>query len=327
VAVDSYRCRSYHSEASQLKGWISLYDVIRRKGTYFLNVYRLLVAFEQLVAMPQPRLRIQQTSGPPIESNPLNPPTLFSDLLNANFILNQPAITLEQINTQLTLVEEDANELGLEGTADRIRATREYVAQQTTLDFQGDEHLRHDVRVLRETLTRELEKRWVFIPDLEIYRKYFDKSFGDEVDDAFPDARRDTTSAANSYIYDEPEACIFHCMRTAEYGLRGLAKKIMPKLRAERLEWGSIIRELRRRIEEQHQSGKKKLTPQRKQRLDFYSGALDQCVYFKGIRDDNAHPRATRYEAADALKALTHVEEFMKLLAKNGIKLVPKIAG
>lgn len=324
MTVDSQCCRSYYSQASQLKGWISLYDVIRRKGTYFLNVYRLLVAFEQLVATPQSRLRIQQTSGPPIGSNP---PTLFSDLLKANLVFDQPVVTVEQINTQLALVEEDANELGLEGTADRIRATREYVAQKATVDFQGDEHLRHDVRVLRETLTRELEKRWVFIPDLEIYRKYFNKSFGDEVDDAFPEAQRDTASAANSYIYDEPTACVFHCMRTAEYGLRGLAKQIAPKLRAEKLEWGTIIRELRGKIEEQHQLGKKKITPRRKQRLDFYSAALDQCVYFKSIRDDTMHPRPVRYEAADALKALTHIEEFMKLLAKNGIKLVPKIAG
>lgn len=327
MAVDSHRCPSYDSKASQLKGWVSLYDVIRRKGTYFLNVYRLLVAFEQLVATPRSRLRIQQTSGPPIDSNPLNPPTLFSDLLKANLVFDQPVITLEQINTQLTLVEEDANELGLEGTADRIRATREYIAQKATIDFQGDEHLRHDVRVLRETLTAELEKRWVFIPDLAIYRKYFDKSFGDEVDDAFPEARRDTVSAANSYIYDEPTACVFHCMRTAEYGLRGLAKRIAPTLRAEKLEWGGIIRELRRKIDEQHQQGKKKITPNRKKQLDFYSAALDQCVYFKSIRDDTMHPRPMRYEPADALKALTHVEEFMRLLAKHGVKLIPKIVG
>ena len=219
MAVDSHRCPSYDSKASQLKGWVSLYDVMRRKGTYFLNVYRLLVAFEQLVATPRSRLCIQRTSGSPIDSNPLNPPTLFSDLLKANLVFDQPVITLEQINTQLTLVEDDANELGLEGTADRIRAIREYVSEHATIDFQGDEHLRHDVRVLRETLISELERRWIFFPDLQNFRKYFNKSFGDEVDDAFPEAQRDTASAANSYIYGEPTACVFHCMRTAEYGL------------------------------------------------------------------------------------------------------------
>jgi hypothetical protein len=252
---------------------------------------------------------------------------MFSELLAGNIIPDSElAITAEKIDSRLVLVAEDAVELGLEATADRIRAIREYVAEHTTLDFAGDVHLRHDVRVLRETLTRELGKRWIFIPDLGNYRKYFNKSFGDEVDTAFPDARLDATSAANSYIYDEPTACVFHCMRTAEFGLRGLAKRILPRLNAEKLEWGTIIRELRRKIEEQHQQGKKKITPNRKKQLDFYSGALDQCVYFKGIRDDTMHPRPMRYEAADALKALTHVEEFMRLLAKNGIKLPASIS-
>jgi hypothetical protein len=298
--------------------------VIRRSGTYFLNVYRLLVSFEELVAVaPLPK------NGPEnkVVFTALGGRSgLFSQLLTEN-ALQEPLISADRIHSNLEFVEHDAAELGLEGTADRIRAIREYVAQHTTIDFVGDEHLKHDVRVLRETLTTELERRWIFIPDLEIYRKYFNKSFGQEVDDAFPDARRDTMSAANSYIYDEPTACVFHCMRTAEIGLRGLAKRVMPSLLAEKLEWGAIIRELRRKIEEQHQSGKKKVTPQRKKRLDFYSEALDQCVYFKGIRDDTMHPRPVRYEAADALKALTHVEEFMKLLAKNGIKLIPKIGG
>ena len=40
------------------------------------------------------------------------------------------------------------------------------------------------------------------------------------------------------------------------------------------------------------------------------------------------HPRPMRYEPADALKALTHVEEIIsRLLAKHGVKLIPKIVG
>jgi len=293
-------------------------DVIRRSGTYFLNVYRLLVSFEELVAMAPPP-KIGPETGILLGTLSDSPKGLFSELMAGAAL--KPVISDERINQQLILVERDADELGLEGTADRIRAIREYVGEHATIDFAGDEHLRHDVRVLRETLTTELEKRSIFIPDRHSYRKYFNKSFGDEIDSAFPDARLETVSAANSYIYDEPTACVFHCMRTAEYGLRGLAKRIMPRLRAEKLEWGTIIRELRRKIEEQHQQGKKKITPSRKKQLDFYSDALDQCVYFKTIRDDTMHPRPARYEAADALKALTHVEEFMKLLAKNGITL------
>ncbi len=330
MVVDSNRWDSYDSKAIQPNlqvcpdfgsGWISLYDVIQRNGTYFLNVYRLLVAFEQIVATVLPKSDGGATAGLEILSQPS-----FSALLaGAGQITSQPIIDAARIDEEIFLIELDANQLDLEGTADRIRAIRQYITQNPTIDFRGDEHLRHDIRVLRETLLDELKRRWIFIPDREIYRKYFNKSFGDDVDNAFPDARLDTASAANSYIYGEPTACVFHCMRTAEFGLRGLAKRIMPRLRAEKLEWGAIIRELRKQIEELNQPGRKKIAPRRKQRVDFYSAALDQCGYFKSIRDDTMHPRPIRYEAGDALKALTHVEEFMKLLAKNGIKLASKI--
>jgi len=192
-----------------------------------------------------------------------------------------------------------------------------------SIDFQGDEHLRHDVRVLREVLESELEKRWIFIPDRETYRKYFDKSFGDEVDNAFPDARRDTASAANSYIYDEPTACVFHCMRTAEYGLRALTLHFDPTAKPNKLEWGPLIRNLEKRIAELHERNQQP-DPDRQATLDFYSEALAQCRFFKRWRDDVSHTNGY-YEATEALRALTHVEEFMKLLAKNGIALAATI--
>jgi hypothetical protein len=297
--------------------------VIRRNGTYFLNLYRLLVSLEELLAMaPTDPERVPDAQPAGLGAMAVRPS--FADLLGGRA---QLIVDAKRISENLGFVTHDAVELGLEATAERITHIKTYIAQQSVVNFMGDVHLQHDVRVLKETLVDELNRRSIFVPEVEKYRKYFNKSFGEEVDRAFPEARRDTASAANSYIYDEPTACVFHCMRTAEYGLRGLAKVIAPRLKAEKLEWGAIIRELRRKIEEQHQPGKKRVTPNRKKRLDFYSDALDQCVYFKSIRDDTMHPRPVRYESADALKALTHIEEFMRLLAKNGIKVIPKIAG
>jgi hypothetical protein len=114
-------------------------------------------------------------------------------------------------------------------------------------------------------------------------------------------------------------------MRVAEYGLRALAKRLMPRFQAGKLEWGTIIRELRRKIEELNAPGRKKLTRQRQELLNFYSEALDQCVFFKNLwRDDTMHTRA-HYEGPDALKALIHVEEFMRSLAKKGLNLKAKL--
>jgi hypothetical protein len=229
-------------------------------------------------------------------------------------------LSADSIVDHLALVEADASELGLEHTANRIKHTRVYLQKQTRIDFLGDVQLKHDIRVLREALVDDLNKRKIFFPNLEKFGRYYEKSFGQEVWDAFPDARREIMDAGNSYVTDDDTGCVFHCMRVAEFGLRALAKRLLPRMRPEKLQWGPIIRELRAKIEALHKPGKRPLTRTRKELLEFYNAAIDQCGYFKTIRDDVAHTQGY-CESGDALKALTHVEEFMRLLAKNGLKL------
>jgi hypothetical protein len=84
----------------------------------------------------------------------------------------------------------------------------------------------------------------------------------------------------------------------------------------------TIIRDLRIKIEALHKTGTHRPMRSRKKRLDFYNSAVDQCGYFHGIRDDVSHTRGY-YDAGQALSVLTHVEEFMRLLAQNGVKLPP----
>lgn len=163
-------------------------------------------------------------------------------------------------------------------------------------------------------------------PAIEKFKKYQEElieRFPKDVLEAFRDAQKDIHAAAICYVTDNNTASVFHSMRVAEYGLRALAKRIMPTMRAEKLDWGGIIKTLRLKIDELNRPGKKAITRRREQLLDFYSEALDQCVFFKNLwRDDTMHTRA-HYENPDALKALTHVEEFMKALVKNGLRLPP----
>jgi hypothetical protein len=331
------------SQKLSLREWISLRDVIRRNGVYFLNIYRLLVAFEELIRLAPASGSYPETVQVPasatghesavlgesmLGSMQLANPGLFSTLWKGTLAVQPIKIDADRVSEELSLVAHDAFELGLDATGDRVLAIERYVKSAGVIDFAGDEHLRHDVRVLRETLINELERRYVFIPDLERYQRHFDKSLGEAVDLAFPDASSESRSAANTYIYDEATASVFHSIRAAEYGLLALARLLLParqRKHLDKLEWGAIIKLLRSKIEELNQLGKKKQTPDRQKKLDFYSEAIDQCVYFKNLwRDDTMHARGN-YEGPDALKALTHVEEFMKLLALNGLKLPPKI--
>jgi ribosomal protein S15P/S13E len=328
VTVDSARWLRTYSKAQslaghsrlaggELQGWLSLYDVIRRSGTYFLSMYRLLVALEGLM---EPRAQsVTSSFGPPLGVVTIPPEDRRVERLKKD---------LEEF------LPDDAKDLGLNRTESRLNRINSYIKRNesrlaTSLDFVGDAELQVEIRVLREALMDDLDERWIFFPNLEKFQNYallLRDRFSQDLRAAFPDAERDIYDAAQCYVTDNNTASVFHSMRVAEYGLRALAKRVNPRLRPEKLEWGAIIRELRKKIDELHQPGKKKLTPRREERLDFYSEALDQCVYFKTVRDSTMHARA-HHESTDALKAPTHIEDFMKLLTKNGIKLIPKIGG
>lgn len=336
----------YHKPLNLIKfhGWISLYDVIERSGTYFLDVIGLLVQLEDPVRPRKIFDSSQTVALPPSLAAPLSA-TPFQDLMRAigevPALLSKPSseLSLSELaeltlprpipisNTifgHLELVGNDAEDLGLESTAKRLKRMREYLAtddKRRAIDLVGDARMQDEVRVLRESLIDDLKERPIFFPDLQKYRKYWEKDFGDEVNDAFPDATTDICDALRCHVTDNPTASVFHSMRVAEYGLRALAKRVTPRMQSNKLEWGAIIKALRGRIEELNKPGKKRLTSRREKLLDFYSETLDQCVFFKNLwRDDTMHTRA-HYESPDALKALTHVEEFMKVLANNGLTL------
>jgi hypothetical protein len=231
----------------------------------------------------------------------------------------------------LGLLDDGSAGLELLRTQSRIKRLRQYVDSlpSPTLEITGDVQLVSQIRVLREALKDDLADRPVFFPDVHKYKRYFEnqKPCGDAVYEAFIPARLDISEAASCYVTDNPTACVFHCMRAAEYGLRALAKRLIPHMHPEKLEWGPIIRDLRKKIDDLHKPGRKHLTAKREQLLDFYSEALDQCVYFKTLRDDTMHARS-HYESPDALKAIIHIEDFLKALVKNGVSLpatLPKV--
>ncbi|MGO9602521.1 MAG: hypothetical protein ACLQAT_03795 [Candidatus Binataceae bacterium] len=294
-----------------------------RIGTYFLHIYQVLIALQDLIGIPPPPSGkgawygggLGQPIGtlPEIETKPLR------------------KLTIDELANSLALISRDASELDLSHTADRLTHITEYVSKQDRVDFVGDQRLKIEIEILEQSLIDDLKKQRIFLPDREKFLKYYNKSYGDEVDNAFPQAVPEIRSAANCYVYDEPTASVFHSMRAAEYGLRALARRVLgSRTKFEKLEWGPIIRDLGSKIEAMNAPrtpGTPKTKPKRNRQklLDFYSDARAQCVYFKGIRDAAMHTRAN-YEGTDALKALIHVEEFMALLAKNGLRFPVKLS-
>ena len=105
-------------------------------------------------------------------------------------------------------------------------------------------------------------------------------------------------------------------MRTAEYGLRSLARHLKVKLKKhpiEYAEWGTLAVSISAKIDSLPSGrGKKKDDD-----LEFYRGSLSECLFLKDVwRNRVMHTRA-RYNHSDALGVFLHVKEFMTRLASR----------
>jgi hypothetical protein len=299
-----------HNHARRL--W-SLLDVYLLQGDYFRDVEKNLLNLEALVRP----IGIEEqtafaTSGGTLLINPTesSKPTLSGHLFDT-----------------IDLLEKNAKPLKFTRTISCLHHLRIYVQHnRPTIDKWRNQEIVTRIKVLRDAFNDDLEEQKIFIPDQNKAERYNQEfPFGEKVFNAFHDARRDVKGAADCYATDNDTACVFHCMRAAEYGLKALAKRLrVSKKKIDKLQWGPIIRDLRRKSEELHQR-KVKPSPNREQQLEYYQAAIDKCSYFNNMRDDAMHGRG-HYDDADASRALTNVEEFLQLLAKNGLTLPPSRA-
>jgi hypothetical protein len=128
----------------------------------------------------------------------------------------------------------------------------------------------------------------------------------------FKSARPDAERAVDCWALDHSNASIFHFMRAAEIGLRALARErrvLLPKNKPlEWGQWGEIIREARKKVDEIRQ---KPPGPAKEAALSFYNGALSHMEGFADkYRNQVMHVRKD-YNEHDAASAMMHVREFL----------------
>lgn len=170
---------------------------------------------------------------------------------------------------------------------------------------------------LSNSIKSELsQKQFAFIPERKI--PFFEQHdlFGEQVSAAFPSAQSEIKDAGNCLAADLPTAAIFHLMRAAEHGLRGLAKHLRVKVgkSLEYATWEQVIRGIDRKLERLRAKprGKKK-----SEALEFYRLTLSECEMLKDVwRNPVSHARG-RYSEDEALAVLGRVREFMQRLSER----------
>ncbi len=136
--------------------------------------------------------------------------------------------------------------------------------------------------------------------------------FGESVQKFFPDTARDIYASARCLALNEWTACVFHCMRVLEHGLRSFASSLSISLGKDN--WGTIIEQIEKAIRElaRQQKGATAIA-----RLQFCSEAASQFRYFKDAWRNHAMHATTFYSPEEAQSVWTHTKAFMENLAEN----------
>ena len=151
---------------------------------------------------------------------------------------------------------------------------------------------------------------------------------GAEVWVAFPKAHEDILDAGNCLSVDLNTAAVFHLMHVVEWGLRALCvdlnlpeivddRKANRTIPIEYAVWEKILQQLPGAVDKRVSSISDKGKKQDAQ--TFYYPALKEIGGFKEAwRNHVMHTRSS-YNSEDAIAVKSHVERFMKSLAKYGI--------
>jgi hypothetical protein len=171
--------------------------------------------------------------------------------------------------------------------------------------------------IIQEILVNLNSKKFMFMPgDQASYWENIAK-FGDDFLLRFGEAAGiEAVEAGNCYAAGRWTACVFHCMRVAEYGLRALAKLLRVKISDKGKEcpleygdWTKVITAIRAKIIEAHKGS---AGPKKTEMLRRNSSLADHCEYMRDIwRNEVSHARR-RYNAEESLAVISRVREFMQ---------------
>ena len=179
--------------------------------------------------------------------------------------------------------------------------------------------IRFSLDSLYRVMMSELEKRAFFVlaPSMKDYYN-LERPLGDDVYNAFPDARFDLTEAGTCLALRCNVAAGFHLMRAVEVGMRELGRdRQIPYALSgdiEFREWGQIIRQLEDALKAIQQWPNSHVKDEAHK---FYNTAVAELRSFNdGWRRHGAHVRPSPEMHDDEAMALWgHVSRFLRKLA------------
>lgn len=223
----------------------------------------------------------------------------------------------------ITIAAHHAKDLHLQSTKDRVWPNMPFMmAAAVGLTWQ---QAVNELTVLRQAIEADLEKHiFTFIAPAKaqvIVEPLHDEKWKMVVA-KFPQCTDDVWDAHDCYAMGKNTACVFHMMRVAEHGLRGIAKKVRVSLidkgkrqPIEYATWDKVINSgIKPKLLAAHALPQ---GPKKTKYLQFYSDVAEQCTYIRDLwRNEVSHTRKS-YNDGEALGVLHRVRDFMYTVASG----------
>jgi hypothetical protein len=276
----------------------SLWDAMNFELSTFCYLLKFLIDEERA-----PDFRL---APDPLPTNKLLAQALLGDLADVNIGSKKLAHSIVgALTVQCRLLE-------MEGTLAKL--ARFESALEYTLTPQD---YRVHMQTIHETIEDELKRRSVYYikrGKAEIVKQIP----GDwkQTLSSFRKAEPEIKAAAMCYATDNSTAAVFHLMRVAELGLRGLAREravVLDKNRPiEWADWEELLKAVRKKVDTLN--GKPRGNA-RGRAVEFYSGVLGEFGAFKDVYRNNVMHMRVSYDENQAMSVMNHVREFMERLS------------
>ncbi|QBR71440.1 hypothetical protein CU048_09270 [Beijerinckiaceae bacterium] len=169
------------------------------------------------------------------------------------------------------------------------------------------------LKEFRLKLTNELNDRFfVYLTPEEAHYFRETQPFGKETIGAFHSSEVDIGEASKCFAIGRNTACVFHCMRILETGLRVMAADVGIAFDVQN--WQNVIDQIESEVKKIGKTLPSGAT--KSQRLQQLSEAAVQFTYFKDAWRNHVSHNRSRYDANQALSIFNHTKEFMGALAK-----------
>lgn len=214
-----------------------------------------------------------------------------------------------QMREQLIKIWDICQELGLPVSGDLISSRVDQSNGPANIPESEREFM-----LLIDAVKSEIQsKLFLFVPS-HLAPLYENSSIlSDRARAAFPSSAVEMSSAGNCIAAGLSTACVFHCMRAVEHGLRALATDVDVDFGAQ--QWQNVIEQIEASVQQFART--EAAGPQKAARLKFLSGASSSFRHFKdGWRNHVMHTRAS-YDETQATVVFDQVKIFLESLSEN----------